>query len=381
MTTDTHMSLPIAETTTRPGTIPGSELVHLLRYAIQAPSSHNSQPWRYRVRDGRIDIHANLDRWLRVADADRRELHISLGCAIENLLIAIEHQEWGAAVRYLPDPSREDFIASVTVTRFGMRSRHRPAELFDAIDRRRTNHGRYADHQIGEDLLDRLRACVVDPELRLVLVSDEAFHGVAEAMVLAADVVQFSNPAYRQELAHWIGQGAFGTPWLMSRLGRLAMAHLDLSGHYAERDAELMRSAPVFGVLLGRDDSRRTQILAGQTFERIFLMATALGLALQPMSQLVQVEDFRAELSSLLGGPGWRALQPFRLGYAPSTEEKTPRLSVEEVAEVKECRCGGACSSAEAEAPGADVSEHDASDVGHRKHEHGHEGFLTNIIL
>lgn len=63
----------------------------LLRHAILAPSSHNTQPWSFDVHDNRLEVHADLTRWLRVADADRRELHVSLGCAIENLVLAAEY--------------------------------------------------------------------------------------------------------------------------------------------------------------------------------------------------------------------------------------------------------------------------------------------------
>ncbi|KAF5410530.1 MAG: hypothetical protein C5S47_06520 [Candidatus Methanogasteraceae archaeon] len=34
-------------------------------------------------------------RWLKVADSDQRELHVSIGCAPENLLIATGHFGYG----------------------------------------------------------------------------------------------------------------------------------------------------------------------------------------------------------------------------------------------------------------------------------------------
>ena len=58
------------------------KLEFMLRYAILAPSSHNSQPWKFRIRENEINI---------FADTDQRELFISVGCALENLLIAAEH--------------------------------------------------------------------------------------------------------------------------------------------------------------------------------------------------------------------------------------------------------------------------------------------------
>ena len=57
------------------------KLTFLLNYAVLAPSSHNSQPWKFNVSGDEISLFADKTRWLKVADADQRELHISLGCA------------------------------------------------------------------------------------------------------------------------------------------------------------------------------------------------------------------------------------------------------------------------------------------------------------
>src|SRR5512137_2483946 len=70
---------------------PEEMLVHLLKYAILAPSSHNTQPWMFNVSDDKILVFADQSRWLSVADPDRREMYISLGAAIENLIISAEH--------------------------------------------------------------------------------------------------------------------------------------------------------------------------------------------------------------------------------------------------------------------------------------------------
>jgi nitroreductase len=51
----------------------------LLTAAGQAPSLHNSQPWRFRLRPRSIELHAGLDRQLPVADPDGRELRLACG--------------------------------------------------------------------------------------------------------------------------------------------------------------------------------------------------------------------------------------------------------------------------------------------------------------
>ena len=60
----------------------------LIRYATLAPNGHNTQPWKFRERDGRIDISPDLARRTPVVDPDDHHLFISLGCAAESLALA-----------------------------------------------------------------------------------------------------------------------------------------------------------------------------------------------------------------------------------------------------------------------------------------------------
>ena len=84
---------------------PEARLAFLVRYAAIAPSSHNTQPWSFEVGEGGVDLHIEEAGWLRVADQDRRELHVSLGCALENLLVAAEHFGYGHRTTYFPQAS------------------------------------------------------------------------------------------------------------------------------------------------------------------------------------------------------------------------------------------------------------------------------------
>jgi nitroreductase len=93
----------ISETDFPSGESTEEKIRFLLGYAILAPSSHNSQPWKFLIQDDTVLIFTDNNQWLKVADADQREMHISVGCALENLLIAAEHFGYGHAVEYFPE--------------------------------------------------------------------------------------------------------------------------------------------------------------------------------------------------------------------------------------------------------------------------------------
>ena len=60
----------------------------LVRYATLAASSHNTQPWKFKLEPNRILILPDLSRRCPAVDPDDHHLYASLGCAAENILVA-----------------------------------------------------------------------------------------------------------------------------------------------------------------------------------------------------------------------------------------------------------------------------------------------------
>jgi nitroreductase len=306
-------------------------LAFLLRYAVLAPSSHNTQPWKFAIGRDEIVLFVNKDRWLRVADADQRELYTSIGCALENLLIAAEHFGYGHHVTYFPEPSNLHLVAAVEFLAGGSPAPFRPPELFEAISVRHTNHRPYESRRIPAADLDRLQAAVVEADLTLDLTDDGEMRRQVDRLANRADAAQFADPQFRDELGYWIGEGAFGTPWLLAKLSQLASAYLDLGGFAAKTDEDVLMNAPTFGLICSHENDRHSQVRVGQAFERIYLTATALGIRLQPISQLVAVPQTREQLAALFSTGNLTVQQPFRLGYAEAERAHTPRRTLEEV--------------------------------------------------
>lgn len=306
---------------------PKEQLTFLLRFAILAPSTYNTQPWKFRVAPPEIHIFADPARRMVSCDADLRELFSSVGCALENLLIAAEHFGFAHTTELFPTSSDEWHVATVHLRPDGQRSPHR-AHLFDCIPARHTNHRRYSGKPISEDALDALRRVVVEPEVRLWLTADPALRQRADDLLVEADAHQFADPAFRRELLQWVSQGVFGSAWLMGKLGRLAARTLHLSA-YAVAESEPLMNASAFGVVATQTASRTAQVIAGQAFERVHLQATFLGLSLQPLNQVLQVPRVTAEFIRSFDLSLLTPRLVFRLGYAEPEAEHTPRRPLE----------------------------------------------------
>jgi hypothetical protein len=77
-------------------------------------------------------------------------------------------------------------------------------------------------------------------------------------------------------------------------------------------------------------DDHPSQIQAGQIFERVSLLATALEIRLHPMSQILEIPEFKTQVARLTPEPGAALQHTFRLGYA-EPEAHTPRLPLQDV--------------------------------------------------
>lgn len=301
----------------------------LLRYAILAPSSHNSQPWTFAIRDGAVDVFADDSRWLTVADPDRRELYLSVGCAVENLVVAATHFGFDTAVDYFPGDG-DDHVATVELDPSGAPASHPHDGRFEAMTERYTNHHPYSDAPIPDDVRDRIRDCAVEESVAVRFVDDPETKAALGELQVRADERQFDDPAYRKELGYWIGTGALGASWLLARVGQVAVTYFDLGGREGRKNASLLARAPVLALLVTPTDDPAARVTAGRVFERASLAATDAALSVHPVSQILEVPEYRAALVDELGLAG-RPQHLFRLGYAEEAEGHTPRRPLEDV--------------------------------------------------
>ena len=122
----------------------------LVRYASLAASGHNTQPWKFAIANNAIDIHPDFARRLPAVDPHDRELWISLGCALENLLVAARAAGYAPEVIY---PDAADFI-HVRLTADSAQE----SPLFDAIPLRQNTRSEYNGQLIKTDALDQVQA-------------------------------------------------------------------------------------------------------------------------------------------------------------------------------------------------------------------------------
>jgi nitroreductase len=316
------------------------QMEFLLGYAVLAPSTHNTQPWLFRINAMNLDVVADRRRALRVVDPYDRELTISCGAALFNLRVATEYFGHVFQVTLLPDPADANLLARFDLGLSGDTSSE-DILLFQAITKRRTTRAPFRLEPLPEDLLAALTAAAQKEGASLCWFTAEAHRNAIADLVAEADRVQWANKAFREEIARWLRTrpeaARDGIPtqdvgvkdWL-SFAGPALVRTFDRGGGQAARDRDIALHSPTLAVLSTDADEPAAWLQAGQALEAVLLRATAEGVCASWLNQPVEVPDLRQRLAGLLPTPG----QPqvlLRLGYGQPPPTPTPRRSVREL--------------------------------------------------
>jgi hypothetical protein len=343
-----EMSVPgdpwLAGTVPPPSLVGDAELLlWLVRYAVLAPSSHNTQPWLFVARDGALELRADRTRGLPVVDPHDRELVISCGAALGILRVAANRAGRDLVVQRLPDDGDPDLLARVRLA--GRQVPQGPVfRRFAAISRRRTVRRGFEARPIDPEVLESLGHTATAEGAWLAVVDDLEGREQVASLVADADRRQAADAAFRRELAMWIHPNhtrsrdgmpgyAFAMSDLVSYAGPFFVRTFHWGDRQAARDHELAVGSPVLAVLGTADDTPRDWIIAGEALAMVLLDATAAGLRTAFLNQPVEVVELRPALRRLVAGRTGQFGAPqlvLRLGYGPEAAP-TPRRPANEV--------------------------------------------------
>lgn len=301
----------------------------LIAAAIQAPSSHNTQPWQFAVEPGAIRLHADRTRALPVNDPDDRELTISCGCALFNLRAAAAAAGQGWGVARLPDGDHADLLALLTP---GGAAEAEIAPLAAAIPDRRTWRKPFDDAALRGDIAGKLAVAAGAEGAWLALLDSPGTRQAASDLVAEGDAAQWGDRRWRRELAQWMhprraGDG-LSLPGMVVPAARAAIRGVDMGRRLGAQDAEHALAAPLLAVLGTPGDNPADWLAAGQALERVLLVAASAGLQASYLNQPVQVAALRPRLAGLCGGQAGFPQAMLRLGPVDDPGPPAPRRPI-----------------------------------------------------
>jgi nitroreductase len=298
----------------------------LVSYAVKAPSGHNTQPWKFKVSETSIHILPDYTRRLEVVDPDDHALFISLGCALENLLIAARHAGYSPTVNYQLHNTSEEYIQVDLVpdTTAGQ------TELFDAIGKRQSTRATYNRAVIPAEHLKKLQeAAATQTSVSCRIIEDKQEIAAITELVKEANIRQFKNERFRKEMEAWIRfndktattsndglrSAVMGSPAVPTWFGKLYFNYLVSPSKEAEKAAAGIASSSALVVFSTEDNTKEGWVKLGQSFERFALQATALGIKHAHLNMPCEEVHVRNKLKQLLGYTAAEPLLLIRLGY------------------------------------------------------------------
>lgn len=299
----------------------GTELV---RCATLAPSSHNTQCWKFALEKDTITILPDLSRRCPAVDPDDHHLYVSLGCAAENLIQAArahglrgeaDFDEARSAVRITLSPVAPEATA-----------------LYNAIASRQSTRAEYDGKPIASGDLTRLETAATSDRVRLLLLTDRpALENVLD-FVVQGNTTQMNDKAFVDELKAWIrfngadavrlGDGLFskssGNPEVPAWLGGLMFGFFFTPKAENQKYVKHLRSTAGVAVFACAKEDKAHWVEVGRSYERFALQATALGIRTAHVNMPVEVASLRPKFAEAIGLGRTRPDLVIRFGRGPT---------------------------------------------------------------
>ncbi len=333
----------------------------ILSYAILAANPHNKQPWIVDLTGpSSLDLYVDRQRLLPETDPPARQIHIGQGTFLENLELAARQHGYRANIDYFPKGEygnavvEDKPVASVTLNEDASNMKD---PLFEMILRRQSNKRAYTEAPLTADQLARLRTALTDPRLELTVSDDTVLKDELSEIMIEAMRIETASKSrdaetiamFRfndEERSHYRDGFSVAQSGMSGFKGWVAESFF-LSRDDTEKDSTSFgeqavdlttkhaQSAAAFGWISTANNTRVDQVVTGRAYERLNLTATALGIAMHPMSQVLQeyldMVDLQKRFLAYLDIPEGHTVQMlFRLGVAEPVEH-SPRRPVKDL--------------------------------------------------
>jgi hypothetical protein len=301
--------------------------IAILHYASLAPSGHNTQPW-YLKKIGRFDwvIGADPARRLPAVDPQNRELLLSMGAFAENLSLAagVYGYEMQAKIT-ASSPGDEEifrvFLKKEKVSEYPLAK----------ISSRRTVRNGFKPAEIKKSDIEKLGKPL---EGNFFYFPRSAEHGKClSEWAIESFRDQTNRDEAQRELASWI---RFSNKEGKKYRDGLTPASMEITGisgwwlrkFYGPKDvlkkgfrqqgidgtAKIAREGGGWIVVTSPGEKVSDLIETGRNFEKMLLLARDLKIGIHPMTQMLEEEKWRSEITNQ-HGPKMIPQLVLRVGY------------------------------------------------------------------
>lgn len=314
--------------------------MEILYLASLAPSGHNAQPWAVKIVEPKHwVIGSDKKRWLPAVDSNNRELLLSIGAFIENLVISAGAVGYEVDIQLIAKNPLDTDIADIRIKKG--KTMDFPLEI---IKKRRTVRSGYIDQEIKTEDLKYItkhdaKSCVVSdvPSPHSFYFPNNSPQGkyLQEGTIEANRTQAFRDPA-QEELANWIRWSNKEARQYRNGLTPESMEIKGFAGWYVRnfynrpsvqkksfREQTLdivvkqVKSCGGWLVVTSSDSNIPTLVEYGRVFENMLLKIREKMIAVHPMTQMLEEEVWKNKVAKELGVTG-EVQWILRIGYLKS---------------------------------------------------------------
>jgi hypothetical protein len=350
------------------------ELYKLIYYATLAPSSHNTQCWKFRIdRNNHDDDNDNTNiskssacpavitilpdfsRSCPVVDPDDHHLYASLGCAVENLVIAARASGYETRVNAsTPQDGIQVHLKKLPAADAAVLLATTPEvmDLFQAIPKRQVSRCDYNGQALEPSELEALQKAVATAAaeagggVHVMLVTDRKQMQEIQDQVLLANAAQINDPSFMKELRSWIrfnekhavslGDGLYGkangNPSIPAFLGSAIFNYIVRPSSENNKIAHQVESSAGFAIFVSEKDDPIHWVQAGRCYERFALHGAVMGIRNAMLNQPVEVAAMRPAFVESMGlKKSSRVDLVVRFGKGPEVQAISPRRPLQDV--------------------------------------------------
>lgn len=329
-----------------------------LSYALLSPNPHNLQSWLVDLRQAdHVTLYIDKSRLLPMTDPFSRQITIGCGCFLETMKLAAQLDGFACAIELFPENMAgvEIGLHPVAKVKFIKATAFDELGLASQILMRRSNKGEYDKSEVLSEqesnaLLsvnensEALKISVIESSQIVTQVADlalQAFRVEVDTDRTFLESVRKMRVGTEEILRHRDGLSMIGVSYYwFDKLGLMSEESQMKKGGQARNIARQLLDKEIastnnYGILQTKGNDRLAQIEAGRAYVRINLKATQLGVAMTPISQILQeyaeMRELQSRFLSALDIPASDTVQIlFRLGKA-SPAPMTPRRRLDDL--------------------------------------------------
>lgn len=305
----------------------------LIKYAVLAPSGHNTQPWVFLVADETVVISEDPERHLPHSGTSAAEPYVSIGSATETFLQAAN----GLGLKF----NVKTPLKSGELVRLEYAGQTTPShDINKSIRARSSNRFPYKEKQIPEDKLDKILGLKLDGvDVRYFNKKAELEYFATKTALATTEIV--SDPKFRKELSRWVrnnntnkydGMPGFtqGMPLPPSLIAKHVIQNFNIGKGQAKTDSKRIMSSAGLLLISVKQRDAKSLTNAGRMYAFIGIHATLNGLATSGVGAAVINPSTRDEIASNFN-LNYSPLALMRIGYKTKEARHTPRWPAEEV--------------------------------------------------